>query len=281
MATESKIDNPKSKMLLLAGLLGAAGCAATFTGLMRLPDSELLVRDQLMIHSDAPVPSQHRLIEELVLLRTDLQERLGTPLSNEPIHLYLFGDEARFEKYRRTYHPLFPSHRAFFMETDTRLTVYAYWGDRVADDLRHEVTHGYLHAACRRIPLWLDEGLAEYFEVPRGAHGLNGPHVELLTGLLARRQWQPDLERLERIELTEDMTQQQYAEAWAWVHWLLESRMEVHALLPKYLDDLRRDDAAAPISARLRPIEPQPARALVEHLRRLAATANSRVGRAQ
>ena len=47
------------------------------------------------------------------------------------------------------------------METDTRLTVYAYWGDRVAEDLRHEVTHGYLHTMVPHVPLWLDEGLAQ------------------------------------------------------------------------------------------------------------------------
>jgi hypothetical protein len=254
----------------VAGLLPAGGCASTWTGGMRLPDSELLVRDQLVIHSDSPLPSQHRLIEELVLRRTDLQQRLGVPLSNEPIHIYLFGNQERFDKYLRIYHPLFPSRRAFFLETDTRLTVYAYWGDRVADDLRHEVTHGYLHAVCARIPLWLDEGLAEYFEVPRGTHGLNRSKVDLLAALLARGQWQPDLERLESIEPTADMTQQQYAEAWAWVHWLLETPIEAHALLPGYLEDLRRDGTAAPISARLRPIEPQPARALIEHVRRLA-----------
>ncbi len=163
LGTESKIQNPKSEVrwaaLLLAGvagLLSAGGCASTWTEGLRLPnvglrppDSDLLVRDQLVIHSDSPVPSQHRLIEELVLQRTDLQKRLGTPLSNEPIHVYLFGNEERFEKYLRIYHPLFPSRRAFFLETDTRLTVYAYWGDHVAEDLRHEVTHGYLHAACR------------------------------------------------------------------------------------------------------------------------------------
>ena len=239
---------------------------------MRLPDSNLLVRDQLVIHSDSPVPSQHRLIEELALRRTDLHERLGTPLSNEPIDIYLFDNEERFEKYLRMYHPLFPSRRAFFMETDTRLAVYAYWGDHVAEDLRHEVTHGYLHAVCARIPLWLDEGLAEYFEVPRGTGGLNRPKVELLASLLARGPWQPNLERLESLDPTADMTQEQYAEAWAWVHWLLESPMAVQALLPKYLEDLRRGGPAAPISARLRPIESEPARALIEHLRRLSAT---------
>jgi hypothetical protein len=109
----------------------------------------------------------------------------------------------------------------------------------------------------------------------RGVVTGNTPHIELLAALLARGQWQPDLERLESIEPTADMTQPQYAEAWAWVHWLLETPMEVHALLPGYLEDLRRDGTAAPISARLRPIEPEPARALIVHLRRLAARSGS------
>ena len=52
--------------------------------------------------------------------------------------------------------------RAFFVETDTQLSVYAQWGDRVAEDLRHEVTHGYLHAVVPNVPLWIDEGLAEF-----------------------------------------------------------------------------------------------------------------------
>ena len=60
-----------------------------------------------------------------------------------------------------------PSRRAFFVESPTHLSVYAQWGDRVQEDLRHEVVHGYLHAVLRDIPLCLDEGIAEYFEVPR------------------------------------------------------------------------------------------------------------------
>ena len=41
------------------------------------------------------------------------------------------------------------------------------------------MAHGYLHSAFPSIPLWLDEGLAEYFETPRGDAGLNGRHVAL------------------------------------------------------------------------------------------------------
>ena len=46
------------------------------------------------------------------------------------------------------------------------LLVYTYWGDRIQQDLRHELTHALLHSVLKDVPLWLDEGLAEYFELP-------------------------------------------------------------------------------------------------------------------
>ena len=120
------------------------------------------------------------------------------------------------------------------VESDTRLMVYAFWGDHVAEDLRHEVAHGYLHAVVRNLPLWLDEGLAEYFEVPRGSRGLNKPHVEELRSSLDRG-WQPDLRRLESLQSVDQMTQLDYAEAWAWVHYLLETSPEHAEFLRSYL----------------------------------------------
>ena len=108
--------------------------------------------------------------------------------------MYLFPTAERFESFMHVRYPDLPLRRAFFVESDTRLMVYAYWGDRVAEDLRHEVAHGYLHGVVPRLPLWLDEGLAEYFEVPPGMAGLNRPHVELLADA-ATHDWRPNLPR--------------------------------------------------------------------------------------
>ena len=99
------------------------------------------------------------------------------PRQMSPIHVYLFEDADRFHEFVREERPDFPNRRAFFVETDTRLEVYAHWGGYVGEDLRHEVTHAYLHSVLPSIPLWLDEGLAEYFEVPRGRQGLNRDHL--------------------------------------------------------------------------------------------------------
>jgi hypothetical protein len=256
--------------LAAMAVLCGAGCARAWTNGLLLPADNTLVRGQLVIHSDAPMASHHRLIEELIVRRQDLEERLRIPVSDEPIHVYLFEDAERFQKYLRLHHPLFPARRAFFLETDTRLSIYAQWGDRVAEDLRHEVTHGYLHSVVPRLPIWIDEGIAEYFEVPRGSRGFNRPHVDLLIDRHRKGQWTPDLKRLEGLDPNGDMTQEQYAESWAWVHMLLETPLERELILPRYLDDLRREGASTSISARLRQHVPDPESMLVAHVGELA-----------
>ncbi len=240
-----------------------------------LPAQHTVIREQLVVHSDFPLPAHHRLLEELTARRRDLQHLLGLPMSDEPIHVYLFESPMQFEEFMRRDHPGFPRRRAFFLETDTTLQVYAQWGDRVAEDLRHEVTHGYLHSVVPNLPLWLDEGLAEYCEVPRGHRGLVWAHLELLLERIRHATWRPDLPRLERIDPGRDMTQEDYAEAWAWVHFLLESGPEPRAILREYLGELRRDGTARPVSARLRERWEQPGEALLAHLEALATEART------
>lgn len=253
--------------LALCGLLG---CAHVPPPQVALPAGNDLVREQLVFHSDSPLPAQHRLFEELVALRAQVAARLELPTSDEPIHVYLFENADLFRAFMGLHYPNLPVRRAFFVESDTRLAVYAYWGDRVAEDLRHETAHGYLHAVVPSIPLWLDEGLAEYFEVPRGAAGINRPHVGQLVQRLAQGGWRPDLRRLETLANAGDMTQLDYAESWAWAHWLLESSPKRKTLLRGYLASLRQAGVAEPLSLQLARSEPDAPRALAEHVFRLA-----------
>jgi hypothetical protein len=136
----------------------------------------------------------------------------------------------------------------------------------VAEDLRHEVTHGYLHSVISDAPLWLDEGLAEYSEAPRGHHGVNRDHLKHLGEQIRQGVWQPDLARLERLGPSRDLTQAEYAESWAWVHFLLETRPERAAALCDYLAAFRQKGAAEPLSVRLARLDPDPAQALVGHV---------------
>lgn len=245
------------------GLLTAIGCAA-LRSVPQLPVHNTLVLDQLVIFSETELPRNHRLLEELRLLRSAVSIKLGLPTTDEPIHVYLFSNADKFEAFFREHHPTLPRRRAFFVETDTRLSVYAYWGDRVAEDLRHEVVHGYLHAVVPNLPLWLDEGIAEYFEVPRAMSGFNQPHVKQLIAMGV--DWRPDITRLEQLASAGDMTQVDYAESWAWVHFMLESSPQHRDVLRNYLQTLLQSAPPMPLSLTLRQIDPACNQHLAEHL---------------
>ncbi len=255
-----------STMMLVVVLVAGAGCMSIWPTRPVLPKSYEVTRGQLVLRSDFPLAAHHRLIEDLLARQGDLCRHLDLPASDEPIEIYLFEGSKPFKQFVAQYYPSLPSRRAFFLETDTRLTVYAHWGDWVSDDLRHEVTHGYLHAVVPSLPLWLDEGLAEYYEVPRGNHGLNAQHLALLGPRLREGRWRPDLGHLEQLPSTTDMSLEEYAEAWAWVHFLLHSTPEHRELLRGYLRDLRREGHAEPISSRLRQRLNDPAPALMQHV---------------
>ncbi len=247
------------------------GCSALPTRPLSLPNRHTLVREPLIVYSDFPVEAHHRLLDELVARRTDVRQFLGLPYSDERVHVYLFESSDRFKRFMRLYHPEMPNRRAFFLKTDTRLLVYAQWGDRVAEDLRHEVTHAYLHAVVSNLPLWLDEGLAEYFEVPRGYGGLNRENLAAVLARVEQGAWGPNVARLERLGPTDDMNHDQYAESWAWVHFLLHGGTGGDAVLRDYLADLRQGAATEPLSARLAALVPSPEAAMDRHIRQLAA----------
>src|ERR1051326_5961235 len=107
---------------------------------------------------------------------------------------------------------------------------FTFWSHRLRLDLRHELTHALLHAVLKEVPLWLDEGLAEYFELPPTWNGLNRTHVQVMRdkGIHA------DLSRLEQLSEVKDMDSDRYREAWAWVYLMLRASPEAKDVLLAY-----------------------------------------------
>ena len=103
------------------------------------------------------------------------------------------------------------------------MLVYTYWSDKINQDLRHEITHALLHSSSRSVPIWLDEGLAEYYEMPPGWNGVNYQHVDQLQQTLAGGQ-KLNLARLEKLEEVHEVNHGEYREAWAWVHFMMTAR---------------------------------------------------------
>jgi hypothetical protein len=134
------------------------------------------------------------------------------------------------------------------MKHGGRFEVYAQWSQRAGEDLRHETTHAYLHTSLADLPLWLDEGLAEYFETPAAAEGWNAPHAELLLRAMHAGRWRPDLQRLEALPSSAEMTQLDYAEAWSWAYLLLRTDPQRRDLLVQWLRAGAAGQARAPLA---------------------------------
>jgi hypothetical protein len=257
-----------ASIIVAVGLACAGGCNTASIGQrLTLPDRYTVSGTQLLLHTEFPLPQHHRVMEDLLAVRADAIAQLGLPQSDEAIHVYLFETPARFTAYMRLHYPDLPPRRAFFVETDSRLLVFAQWSDRMGEDLRHEVMHGYLHSVFRNLPLWLDEGLAEYYEPPRSRPGRNAEHIDRLALHLKQGSFQPDLQRLEQLGPQRDLTQDQYAEAWAWTHWLLQTKDDYRELLRGYLADLRTQPQPRPLSERLAAAGIEPERELMAHVR--------------
>src|SRR5262249_19582241 len=129
-----------------------------------------------------------------------------------------------------------------------------------------ELTHALLHAVLKEVPLWLDEGLAEFFEVPPGWNGVNLQHLEQLRG-----QNRFDLDRLEQLTDVRQMNPAEYREAWAWTHLMLRAASPARQALVSYLQDLRGNPRAGPLRPRLEKAFPNLDAALAQHLSGLMA----------
>lgn len=238
-------------LFLLLALL--AGCATTRQNKVALPAKHSLRSNQLLVLSDFKIGPEHPLIQDLTKMRREVSEELHLPLGSKQVMVYLFSNELEYRQYWQTTFPGFPLRRAYFVQSPGReLAVYTFWGERIQEDLRHEFTHGLLHAALETVPLWLDEGLAEYFEVAGPAPG--GVNRDYVTKLATAVQngWRPDLERLEQLEKVEQMQRTDYREAWAWVHYMLHDSPDSKQVLLSYVQELRHTASPAPLSEKLR-----------------------------
>jgi hypothetical protein len=101
---------------------------------------------------------------------------------------------------------------------------------------------------------------------PRGNRGLNRPHVKLLQTQEQELGWRPNLERLEQLSSATEMTLTDYAESWAWTHWLLEGGPERREMLCNYLQDLRHHGTAPPLSVLVKQSYPAPEVQLAAHV---------------
>jgi hypothetical protein len=216
--------------------------------------------------ADFSLADQQGLLQDLTRLQADLTRALGIRPAAEPIEVYLFHDRATYARYLAGYLPGVPYRRALYAKGRGPGRVFAYRGEQFEIDLRHECTHALLHAALPRVPLWLDEGLAVYFQLPERQRAFDNPHLQRLRED-ARLGVVPSLEALEKLDALGDMRLAEYRDSWAWVHFMLHGPAAAQEELAAYVAGLRGPSPPPALSGRLRQRMPDVQQRFLEHFR--------------
>lgn len=210
------------------------------------------------VSSNVPMDEDDPAIVALAELEARVGRVIGVSVSKEspPIDVYILDSEQTFTTFLMFHHPELPSRRAFFLAVGEQAEVYTARGHYLEEDLRHEATHALLHRSIGRVPLWLDEGLAEYFETEPQSLPVEAIDRFKRLATSYQRGWRPDLKRIEELHSVAGMTPTDYREAWAWAVLLLHSPKR--ATLVEHLERLRIEGDAAPrLSEALRDSLPQ------------------------
>lgn len=273
------------------GLLAFSGCAFVDRyNLSEIPNSDTVQAQsisppkrpskywmrvsQYAICSDTELNPNDPFFRDLEQLPGQLQDCFRLPAGNGIVQVFLFETPEQYDAYMVLRYPKLPSRRAYFIaepragSTGDDLLVFTWMGEHLKTDLRHELTHAILHGVLKGVPLWLDEGIASYFELPHSANGVNGQHLDQLT----TTSFQPDLARLESLSKVAQMEKPEYREAWAWVHFLLHSSPKSREILIAYMLDLQTNSNPPPLLPKLRELNPEPNGELLQHLISLSQT---------
>ena len=206
------------------------------------------------------------LIEQITQLQSEVQKLLNLEPQAGSVEISLFQSKTTYRAHLAQRVPEGMNRPALFVQGSDggRVYVYKRWGFET--DLRHECTHAVLHNALPYVPLWLDEGLAEYFEVVASKRSSGNSHLSSLKRSILFG-WRPGIAKLEAAEDLADMGANEYREAWAWAHFMLHGPPEVRQVLSDYLFDIQSGEDAGLLSTRLVETVPQAEIRLVEHIR--------------
>jgi hypothetical protein len=197
--------------------------------------------------SDFPLAGAETLRSEFAILRQFLSDDLGLDLGEQALELRVFSDR---REYIRQISPIVPDakrQRGVYLSRDGEVRVYSFQQRDLATTLHHESVHAWLHASLPYVPLWLDEGLASYYEVAGVPRSLAHPFAARVRWSL-RLGWRPKLTSLEAIARSSDMDIADYRHAWAWVDFLLNESDESRAVLAGYLRNIADGEPPEPLS---------------------------------
>jgi hypothetical protein len=260
----TNIGQSRLLRIALVAIVAVAGLRTTSVRAERFVD--MRVFGPFVCRADFPLHAHEPIFGELAQIQQDLIHRLGIAPAQERIEVCLFRSRSSYDSYLKQWFPGVPYRRALYTKNKGPGVVLAYNSDQLHVDVRHECTHALLHASLPMVPLWLDEGLAEYYEVSPADRIYGNPHRKGLVWNLRFGQV-PSLTRLEAKRELKEMGRSEYREAWAWVHFMLHGPPEARDELTRYLADIRDGTPPGQLSTRLKRRMSDPRGQLVRHFK--------------
>lgn len=207
------------------------------------------------IYLNVDINSVRKTLEQIAELDRELSARFSLPPCQEKIKLYIFADVQTYTAYIQKEYPGAPMRRALFaMEKDKPGKIFTFFHNDFAEDLRHECTHALLHSKIGRLPIWVDEGLAEYFEAPKAQRAYKEPYFTQIKRNVSYNIFAPvpDLKKLENIKKMGDFLEVHYRNSWSWMNFLLSdpSRQKILAnylALCKNADEQEKEQGVFPL----------------------------------
>lgn len=236
--------------MLRRSLLALAFVAALPALALDLPNENekwnTLKADELTVYSNASAPATLKVARQLLQMRAALGKltrlKVRSPL---PTQIYVFANEKSFAPYRDAlfHQKANGTTGVFFSSADANVILVqadaAAGIDRV---IYHELTHYFVNNTLPSLPLWFDEGLAEYYStfvasgddialgrpVPEHVLWLREPKLIPLRELFATDTESPNYNERARQGVF-------YAESWALVHYLMLGNPQRHGQLETFL----------------------------------------------
>lgn len=206
------------------------------------------------------------LLDEIRGLRPEIERLLQLEANSDPVEVNLFANRRSYQKFLAVRVPDGAGRAALYVKGTDMGRVYVYRHRGFATDVRHECTHAILHNALPYVPLWLDEGLAEYFEAPAPLRARSNAHLQGVRWA-TRLGSSLDLESLEANRDLSEMSAEDYRDSWAWVHFLLHGPLEARQVLSNYLYEIRAGSSAGPLSNQFERQLPGVQSMIVQHFR--------------
>lgn len=203
-----------------------------------------------VLYSTLEVANMESLANRLEGYKKEVEDVLELTFSVDEIKIVVLRDRVEYDLYLDEHFPKLPKRRALFVQHRGPGLVLTYMHDDWIVDARHECAHAMIHSCRTKLPSWLDEGLAEYFETSQPDRL---DHREHAQGVLAQIRYGqvPAIEELEQWHVDGALESKQYRDAWSVVAFLLHHSPETRATFRQYLQDLQSGAAAGYLGRRL------------------------------